>query len=202
MKSYSDGQVTGLTQKLVSAESALRAREDENIRLNQALKEVEWQFAEAQSKSNEAHQEVSSIRAALARKDEELSAIRMKLMKMEGKGGIKHKAEDLEAQLQEKEVHLAMASTELGEKERLLETAQRTIQQLIVERNLLIENSKKWKMTADTIGAEKKSNEDNLKMLIATKENELQLAKHENHNMASMIFNLESKSQQMMAMGK
>lgn len=194
--------MTDLTQKLALAESALRAREDENIRLNQGLKEVEWQLAEVQRSGNEAHQEVSSIRSALTRKDEELSAIRMKLMKVEGKGGIKHKAEDLEAQLQEKEHHLAIASTELEAKERFLEISQRNVQQLIVERNLLIENSNKWKTTSNNIGAEKMSNEDNFKLLIAAKDNELQLAKHENRNMALMIFDFESKTQQMMAMGK
>lgn len=189
-----------LKRKLTLTNLALSDKEEELKKVTQRLEEADEKLSAADRKSKEVGEELSTVKGFLDDKEKEVMSLKLKLAKLRSKGGPQVQADELEVNLQMKETHMALLSIEMETLKRLLEKANQSIQQLLQERNLLIENSKKWKSTAEAMEIRNSSNEQGFKVLIISKDRELQQMKRDNHHYAEVIFELKSKVQHMSAM--
>lgn len=190
LKIYSDRDE--ILTKLSIAEVALKNKEEINRKLVRTLQLSEEQSHEADRKAKEANIKLMTLQSVLKNKEEEIAAVKEKLIKVEDVDDIKQKSEAMQGQLQEKDVQLAILSSEISAKSRLLEDAQMHIQRLH-ERLLLFEHSQIPVNVNDNM---KMNADNNLKMLINAKENELQQARRENHQLANLVFSLEGRLHQ------
>lgn len=189
-----------LKRKLTLTNLALSDKEEELKKVTQRLGEANEKLSAADRKSKEVGEEFSTLKGFLDDKEKEVMSLKLKLAKLRSKGGPQVQKDELEVNLQMKETHMALLSIEMETLKRLLEKANQSIQQLLQERNLLIENSKKWKSTAEAMEIRNSSHEQGFKILIISKDRELQQIKQDNHHYAEVIFELKSKVQHMSAM--
>lgn len=182
-----------ILRNIASYETALRDKEETNKKFARNLRQTEGQFYEADRMAKEANLKLLTVQGDLKRKEEELSAVKMKLAKSLNKDGSQQTITDLQAQLQEKEILLAISSSEMLAKDELLKGYQAIVQNLNNERLLLFEHSQTLMSSLNANENMMADENKNLKMLMATKESELQQAKEENHTLAEMIFKLEDQ---------
>ena len=164
-----------IVEKLVKAEASLKNVENVTLILFKELKESQKSLEMSERKAQQANLKFLSMQ-------DELTAIQKR------GGANQGNSDELEAVLKEKEMQLAMATSEITEKDNLLAEASGAVVNLKRDQLLIFNHSQKLSDQLKTYENAQKMTDNNFKMIIAAKDKEMQDAKFENHRLAEMIF--------------
>lgn len=151
----------------------LKEKEETNLKMALNLKHVKQQLNDVQSQAREANIQLEAFKKT---------------------GGNENIVAEMKAQMKEKDHQLLEFSNASMDSDRLLASALTQVQKINDERLLMIEHSKKLKLSSFETERLLKSSEQKLvtlNELLAAKEKELMLALSQNYQLANMIFKLE-----------
>lgn len=162
---------------------AIKSKDEYISKLSKAFKHAEEQLHDAGKENN---LKFFKLNKALKMKEEELEAAKAQLVALKDK----QKTDELEAELQEKDEQLTKLLIEIQTKDQLISEANDRNQKFNNEYMMLLEYSQKITKQNENLIA---TNGNNVRLVMAQKEGELQQAKQENHQLAKFIFALEGK---------
>lgn len=165
-----------------------------NSKLFRELQQAQEALKEAYAKEQEANLKISAAQNLVKSKDDESSKLKSKLSRIQNENGSFKELDEMEAQIESKDVYIALLTDNMVALEEKLAESQKEVIKTQKERESLFDHIQKLSLKVQAKRSGASDGDDNLKQLLSQTQKNFQLSLSDNNQLSNLVASLQAQS--------